>query len=252
MVKALKSTYVVTAALAVGFLSGQFTSKESAPAVPKEVVLPTSEILIERESYILAYDGRCKQARWVYEELTTGRVQGAIERKQFHFKEDPLIPASIRSTKEDYAGSGFDRGHLCPAADAKFNENMMEETFFLSNVSPQCPEFNRGFWSKLETHVRSLALQHGAVDVFTGGLYLPRDDGTGKRFVKYQVIGKNDVAVPTHYFKVIFGRGGSPLESYILPNEQISAETPLKEFRTTLEKVEKAAGIVFSESSNIR
>jgi endonuclease G len=241
----LKSICVASLTLALGYLAGYSTSKESAPSQDFSF-LPTSEWIIEREPYTLAYDGRSKQALFVYEKLTSACAEGGAERSSCHFKQDPQIPASLRSTHEDYTGSGFDRGHLCPAADASSSQEGMKETFYLSNISPQSPSFNRGYWQKLEAHVRTLAVKLGSIHVYTGGLYLPRQESNGKRFVKYQVIGSNDVAVPTHYFKVALGDQGNLLEAYILPNEQIAADIPLAQFHTTLEKVEKAAGIIFS------
>jgi endonuclease G len=238
MKKILKTLAIAVIALSIGLISACSASKQQAKP------LPITEWTIEREAYSLAYDGQHKQARWVYEHLDASSVQGHVDRSKFDFQEDPLIPPLLRATKKDYAGSGFDRGHLCPAADARFDEDAMRETFYLSNISPQCPQFNRGYWAKLEKYVRELAKQYGAIHVFTGGLYLPHQEN-GKKYVKYQVIGENEISVPTHYFKIIFSDDGAPLESYILPNEPISSDTPLKDFMTTVEKVEKAAGFVF-------
>ena len=238
-----KSSYLIAlASLATGYFAGHTTSETaSQTAFP----MPISEVFIERDSYTLAYDGRHKQARWVYENLTAERANGNAMRKNYPFKEDPLVPEPLRSTPQDYAGSGFDRGHLCPAADAKLSDAFMQETFYLSNISPQCPEFNRGFWAKMEKHVRALATQYQSVHVFTGGLYLPSKE----KLVKYQVIGDNYVAVPTHFFKVIFGQDRTLLEAYILPNSPIAASTPLQNFSATLDQVERSAGIFFLKNA---
>lgn len=235
-----KTLSITNAALIVGLLSGCTFANKPAK------LLPISEFRVERTAYALSYDGQHKQAKWVYEYLTSDSVQGNSDRSKFDFQEDRLIPVNLRSTKEDYRSSGFDRGHLCPAADARFNDEAMKETFYLSNVSPQHAAFNRGYWLKLERHVRELAKQHGAVHVFTGGLYLSHKEADGKRYVKYRVIGENEVAVPTHYFKIVLKEDRTHLESFMLPNEPIATEIHLKEFATTIEKVEKAAGIVFN------
>lgn len=242
----LRSLYIAIIALATGYFAGHSSSEQSR-LTSTPFPLPISEVIIERGPYTLAYDGRHKQARWVYENLTADRLKGVAERKSFSFLEDPLVPVLMRATTQDYAGSGFDRGHLCPAADAKHSEAFMKETFYLSNVSPQCPEFNRGFWAKLEKRVRNLSLQYGNVHVFTGGLYLPQEEGKNVKFVKYSVIGENGVAVPTHFFKVIFDANRSLIEAYILPNAPISAATSLEQFYTPLFEIERAAGIEFSK-----
>jgi endonuclease G, mitochondrial len=245
MKKFVKSSVITIALLASVFVLGNCNEKT------KVKPLPLHEFKIERKAYELAYDGQHKQAKWVYEHLTPDSVKGASDRKGFDFQEDPLIPVVLRSTKADYAGSGFDRGHLCPAANARFSDEAMKETFFLSNVSPQCPRLNRGYWLKLEKHVRDLTNQYGSIHVFTGGLYLPKLEADGKRYVRYQVIGKNDIAVPTHFFKVILDEKGKLIDTYILPNEPIATETPLTSFKSTIDKVERAAGIVFQSLSTL-
>ncbi|MBS0607141.1 MAG: DNA/RNA non-specific endonuclease [Verrucomicrobia bacterium] len=239
MKRIFRTLSIAAAALSIGLLSGYNC------AIRQKKPLPISEIKVERRAYELAYDGQHKQARWVYERLTADSVKGASDRSDFDFQEDPFIPAVLRSTKADYAKSGFDRGHLCPAADARFSDEAMKETFYLSNISPQCPQLNRGYWLKLEKHVRDLTNRYEVIHVFTGGLYLPKQEADGKWYVRYQVIGKNDVAVPTHFFKVVLDDRGKSIEAFILPNEPITTNTPLESFMSTTEKVEKAAGIYF-------
>ena len=94
----------------------------------------------------------------------------------------------------DYTKSGYDRGHLCPAADMDFNPVAMEESFFMSNISPQAPEFNRGIWKDLETEVRNWAKKEKKIYVVTGPVF--RDNkGT---------IGEDKVTVPGYFFKISF------------------------------------------------
>jgi len=59
----------------------------------------------------------------------------------------------------DYSGNGYDRGYLCPTGDMKLNLTSMSETFYMSNMSPQNPSFNRGIWETLESRVRTWALE---------------------------------------------------------------------------------------------
>jgi len=208
--------------------------------------------IIYRSCYSLNYDCRTKNANWVYERITAENLKGDVDRENFKFKEDPSIPQIFRSTLKDYQGSGFDRGHLAPAANHKNSADAMGDTFYLSNMSPQNPQFNRGYWSKFEKHVRDLTKYYLVVESFTGPLYLPHEDENGNKWVKYRVIGKNDVAVPTHFYKVLFlenSSGRKDIEAYILPNATIDAETPLNKFQTTLQKIEKASGVIFTYSN---
>lgn len=207
-----------------------------------KVNIPLCTVVVERQGYSLAYDLRTRNAKWVYERLTSESLSGSEPRIN-SFKEDAAIPEIFRTSLADYRNYGFDRGHMACAANHKSCAEEMKETFLLSNICPQSSQFNRGYWAKLERHVRDLTKYYEVVEVFTGALYLPQEDAEGKRRVTYQVVGDNDVAVPTHFFKVICI--ASDFESYILPNEAIPAETPLDEFKTTLYKVEKASGIIF-------
>lgn len=208
---------------------------------------PQPNPTIYRTGYILAYDGKTRHASWVYEELTAKNLEGSIDRVQFDFMEDPLIPPSLRASKEDYKGSGFDRGHLSPAGNAKSSAGMMKDTFYLSNITPQHPQLNRKYWLKLEKYVRDLTKIYPIVYVITGPLFMAKTAKDGKRYVKYQVIGENEVAVPTHYFKVIRGQRDQAVETeaYIIPNHPIEQDPPLKNFSVALEKVERAAGFIF-------
>jgi endonuclease G len=124
----------------------------------------------------------------------------------------------------------------------------MSQTFYLSNISPQVPRFNRGYWKKLEKHVRDLTKEYDVVRVVTGPLYLPHEAKDGKKYVTYEVIGKNDAAVPTHFFKLISAWKGNSFSSwgYILPNQEIESSTPLDAFKTTTQKVTQVSGIIFN------
>jgi len=199
--------------------------------------------VLDRKSYISAYDGRCKNPYYVYEFLDEKSIDGSVSRYGMEFKEDVNLPNIIRSNLSDYKGSGFDRGHLCPAGDCTYSKEAMIDSFYLSNISPQVPKFNRGYWKKLEEHVRTLVTEYKRLEVITGPLYLPHNELNGNRYVKYQVIGKNDVAVPTHFFKIV--RSKDRTWAWILPNEEIDKSTPFIDFEVTLDKVERVSGIVF-------
>ncbi len=213
---------------------------------------PHSFFLIHRTGYTLAYDARTRNPAWVYEHLTAENLKGNAERHDFAFKEDESIPKQLRSTLADYKGSGLDQGHMAPAADHHSSAQAMSDTFFLTNISPQFPYLNRDFWAKLEKHVRDLTQHYSEVDVVTGPLYLPYQEGK-RRFVKYQVIGTSNVAVPTHFFKVVTVKnreGKFESNAYIVPNTFIPPHASIDDFRTTVEKVEKAAGILLFNSGH--
>ena len=110
---------------------------------------------ISHLGYTLSYNEKHEQASWVAYELTAGELRGTIARTD-NFKADASVTTGSASLA-DYRGSGFDRGHLAPAADMKWSREVMSESFFMSNMSPQEPGFNRGIWKKLEGKVRDWA-----------------------------------------------------------------------------------------------
>lgn len=162
---------------------------------------PISSFIIHRPAYSVGYDAQHRNPKWVFEHLTSESMKGDADRSHSVFKEDESFPQHLRATLSDYRGSGFDRGHQAAAANHKSSMEAMADTFYLSNMCPQNPQCNRGHWAQLEKHVRDLTHDYQNIFVITGPLYLPYTESDGKRYVKYQVLGKNDVAVPTHFLK---------------------------------------------------
>ncbi|XP_030214961.1 endonuclease G, mitochondrial isoform X3 [Gadus morhua] len=109
----------------------------SKPGAVMKYGFPSLANIKSRESYITSYDPRTRTASWVIEQLTPGSLTGSSDRKYSDFKEDDSVHVYHRSTNQDYKGSGFDRGHLAAAANHKWSQKAMDDTFILSNVSPQ-------------------------------------------------------------------------------------------------------------------
>lgn len=124
---------------------------------------------------------------------------------------------------------------MAAAGNHKSHQTNCAETFYLTNMAPQVGVgFNRDSWNRLEKHVRKLTKQYPNVYVCTGPLYLPKKENDGKSYVKYQVIGQNSVAVPTHFYKIVVGEtpnGALEMESYVMPNQAIDDNTPLAVFQ---------------------
>lgn len=226
-------------------------SKPSRIAQIMKYGFPSLDNVRSLDDYVLAYDQRNRVAYWVFEHLTAESVKrtDAVDRSKCEFTEDKSVHPYFRSTNNDYKGSGFDRGHLAAAGNHRMSQRHCEQTFILSNMAPQVGVgFNRDMWNTLEKHVRKLTRTYPNVYVCTGPLYLPRKDDDGKTYVKYQVIGGNHVAVPTHFFKIVVMETPDSklhLESYVMPNQQIDNNTPLSAFMVPPESIERAAGLLF-------
>ena len=192
------------------------------------------DTLIDRPGYALGYIEYHEQAAFVIYKLTAREALTKEALRTNRFRSDPEIPTGS-ATAADYRRSGYDRGHLAPAADMAFSGRTMADSFFFSNMSPQKPAFNRGIWKRLEEQVRQIAIREKAIYVVTGPI-LPKK--------KTVTIGANQVTVPTHYYKVIFDlTPPRKMIGFILPNE--GSDRPLEDFAVTVDVVEKATGLDF-------
>ncbi|KAI8328965.1 hypothetical protein BC941DRAFT_385090 [Chlamydoabsidia padenii] len=207
--------------------------------------------MVYRNAYVTSYNRRDRNPNWVAQHMTADSLKKAdgVDRGKSNFKEDDHIPPQFRARLNDYYKSGFDRGHMVPAADVKNSQLKMDETFYLTNIAPQVGDgFNRDYWAHVETFCRSLTKQFSNVYVFTGPLYLPHQENDGKFYVKYQVIGNPpNVAVPTHFYKVIMTETNGKYHSaaFVLPNSTIPDNTPLEAFKVPLDAVERGSGLTF-------
>ncbi|TEB36031.1 hypothetical protein FA13DRAFT_1762233 [Coprinellus micaceus] len=216
---------------------------------------PISDLLVRR-AYVAAYDRRLRHPSWTAEHLNkasltpSGGSSDSGDRSKSTFVEDESLPAQFRAKLQDYFRSGYDRGHMVPAADAKSSQDAMNETFLLSNIAPQVGDgFNRHYWAYLEDWCRKLTNNFDDVYVFTVPLYLPRQDSDGKWRVSHEVIGNPpNVAVPTHFAKVVLTTKPSQetsIGAFVLPNAIIPDQAPLTSFVVPVDAVEKAAGLTF-------
>jgi len=181
------------------FLKGLF--KSPAPPVVLNMAtiedgypaaLPDSEPVLKYKGFHLSYNEQYEQASWTAYILTRRKVeQGKVYRTN-NFRPDTNISTGSASLA-DYRNSGYDRGHLAPAGDMKWDKGAMSESFLLSNMSPQVPAFNRNIWKRLETKVRNWAVANDSIYVVTGPVLNHIE----------KTIGSNHVGVPDYYFKVI-------------------------------------------------
>lgn len=121
-----------------------------------EVTHTTTEGGDRMINYSLEWDGTKKANRWTCYEMYDKIMEKHVDRKN-DFRQDPDIPSSMQTTLDDYSGSGFSRGHLCPSGDRLYSRAQNSQTFFLSNMQPQIQGHNGGVWQQLEGKVRSWA-----------------------------------------------------------------------------------------------
>lgn len=184
-------------------------------------------------NYAIHYRYDTKTAEYVVEHITLPTITGPAKRKD-DFRPDPTIPKQFRSQLSDYAGAPYDRGHLSPGADNNQTDQMMSESFFLSNMVPQVPNHNRGIWKQLETAVREWVKQGKDIYVISGTIYAPG----------YQTIGADKVGIPTYMWKVIVDRKNSKSIAFLFPNAPLAVKD-LPKYATSIAQIEKTTGINF-------
>jgi len=155
--------------------------------------LPTSTThqIIKHDYFTLSYNEKYEQAEWVAYELKKSYIRSSNFKRPY-FIEDPKVKTGSADWR-NYKKSGYDKGHLCPAADMEFAINAYNDTFFTSNISPQVHDFNGGVWNRLEQKVRYWATKYDGVYVITGGILKP----------SLKTIGKEEVLVPNYFYKIV-------------------------------------------------
>tara|TARA_R110002050_G_scaffold288277_1_gene440136 strand:- start:11879 stop:12811 length:933 start_codon:yes stop_codon:yes gene_type:complete len=189
--------------------------------------------VVQHTYYSLAYSEDHEQAIWVFYELEKEEVKGTFKRRD-DFRSDPLVSTGSASLA-DYKASGYDRGHLAPAADMAFSEEAISESFYMSNMSPQEPSFNRGIWKKLEAQFREWALADGSLYIVTGPVL---KNGLAK-------MGSNGVSIPKYYYKLALDMDADELGAiaFLLPNKGLKAD--LQDFIISIDSLESVTGIDF-------
>jgi len=209
--------------------------------------MPTADQILFNRHYVVGYSYYFRQAKWALEIVDPNKEDVTTVERMDNFRSDYRIPKMFRADKQDYRGSGHDRGHLVASADLRDTEIQNSETFLLSNMSPQKPQFNRGIWKKLESEVRKLDSQNGVLEtyVISGPIF-----NFDQSITTIGVDDNNNVTlpVPHQYFKSILAEtstGKLKMWSFIFPNEQ--TDNPMSDFQVKTSLVEKKAGILLWE-----
>jgi len=151
-----------------------------------------------------------------------------------NFYEEEGVPRP-RATLEDYRGSGWTRGHMCPAGDNKWDETAMYESFSLVNVCPQNASLNSGLWNSIEIDCRKWAKKYGGIFIVCGPILLNKE---------HETIGANKVVVPEAFFKVILRLNPQPAAiGFIIRNNE--GKKKRDQYINTVDDVERITGIDF-------
>tara|TARA_R110001592_G_scaffold6720_1_gene36114 strand:- start:4331 stop:5620 length:1290 start_codon:yes stop_codon:yes gene_type:complete len=217
-----------------------------------EIGLPKpleSEEVISHLAYSLVYDENHEQAKWVVHIISTDIIDGKASRSN-NFRVDTLIKTGSATEKDyflktkkpgdknkyEYDGFGYDRGHLAPSADFKWNKKALSESFYYSNMSPQLADFNRKKWAKLEGLMRGYVESNNQQLFIVTGPILNDSLPVIER-------GENQVSIPEYFYKIALDFTNKKAIGFIMPNKDI--KNPISSFAVSINDVETATGIDF-------
>ena len=191
------------------------------------------DLLLQKKGFTLGYSLQYRQAVWVAYTLTAENLQAKQVRRRDQFRADPEVKNHPVHPK-DYTRSGFDKGHLAPAADMTYSLPSMENSFLMTNISPQIPGCNRGIWKRVENQVRRWAIKEEKLYIITGPIF-PKN---------LPIMGKTAIPVPEAFYKVILDLT-PPMKmiGFIVPNK--TSKCRIASFAASADEVERITGYDF-------
>ena len=194
------------------------------------------EMMLEKSQFVSSYHVQYLCPNYVCWRLSSERVNGKVQRSN-NFHGDLAMDEKVRVETFDYNGSGYDRGHMCPAGDNKNSARAMDESFCMTNICPQNHQLNAGAWNDLEQQCRSWARNYGTLYICCGPIFGKEPRRVGQR-------KSMRIAVPDRFFKVLLSLGRVPKAiGFIYPNE--ACEGDMREYAVSVDEVEKVTGMDF-------
>ena len=158
-----------------------------------------------RQAYLVGYDAAAKLPRYVTYTLQPKNALGCVARTNA-FATDQSVADGARP--DDYAATGYDKGHMSPDGDLSWDQQVEYESFLMTNMSPQAPSLNRGIWKLLETSVRGWAVQtNQTYTIYSGNIYFNGDKTIGK-----------GVVVPRALYKIVINQATGEYAAWQFPH----------------------------------
>ncbi len=234
-------------------------SKDSTTVVHHpRMAVDRPEQILERIAYSVSYNHETRCPNWVAWTLTAEHTDGPHTRKGIPYYNENLeaigigkvskyilrsgyfVDTEVPAPRQDHSDwrvhpDGYDHGHMCPAADCKWDKGVMNQSLLLTNMCPQYHDLNSGTWDKLESRCRKWAQRYGRIEIVAGPVF---NDGP------YTTFGPNAVAIPDGFFKVILCTNGRPKAIAFLFNNN-GERLSLARHVVTVDEVEDLTGIDF-------
>jgi endonuclease G len=192
-----------------------------------------------RQAYLVGYDATAKLPKYVTYELMPQNALGCVARTNAFAADQSVLNGA---KPEDYAGTGYDKGHMSPDGDLSWDPQVEYESFLMTNMSPQAGSLNRGIWKLLETSVRGWSVQRNqSYTIYVGGIY----NATDKR------IG-NGVVVPHGFYKIVINNQTKEVAGWGFPHvaPYPNLGNDLTKFRMPIAQIQQQAGVTFGFPQN--
>ena len=189
-----------------------------------------------QQAYLVGYDAAAKLPKFVTYELLPNNALGCVARTNA-FAANQFVPNG--AVPGDYAGTGYDKGHMAPDGDLSWDTQVEFESFLMTNMSPQAGSLNRGIWKLLETSVRGWAVQRNqSYTIYVGGVY---NTATDKK------IG-NGVVVPTGFYKIVINNQTKEIAGWAFPHvaPYPNLGNDLTKFRVPVAQIMQLAGVQYA------
>ena len=189
-----------------------------------------------REAYLVAYDAPVKIPVYVAYTLLPQNALGCWPRTNAFVADKSLNGTGARP--DDYAGTGYDKGHAAPDGDLSWSEQVEYESFLMTNMYPQHGSLNRGIWKLLETSVRGWAVQtNQSYTIFVGAMYGAGDTTIG-----------NGVIVPHGYYKIVINNNTKQIAGWRVPHTKpyVNLGNDLTKFRVPVAQIQQEAGVKYA------
>ncbi|HEX8522413.1 MAG TPA: DNA/RNA non-specific endonuclease [Tepidisphaeraceae bacterium] len=203
--------------------------------------VPRVSRALAKPGFIASYSDQLKIPLWVAYRVN---YTPSYRRSPDRIEADREVPSEVAATVQDYAGSGYDRGHLVRMSDVSgYGPEAVRAANLLTAMCPQTPSLNRGAWMLLEDYARELAADlKGDVFVIAGPAFV----GNGRGDVEFATIGRNHVAVPTHLFRILVARSAGQIKvlSFLIPNSPLIPKQ-IAPYLVSVAAIEQVTGLTF-------
>ena len=237
----MKKFLTAVALMATVFAASAWTQRAPNPVDACKVHAPygfpqTAGVQpICRQAYLVGYDAAAKLPKYVTYELLPQNALGCVARTNA-FVADQSVANGARP--DDYAGTGYDKGHMSPDGDLSWDVQVEFESFLMTNMSPQHGSLNRGIWKLLETSVRGWVVQgNQSYTIYVGGVYNAQDPRIG-----------SGVVVPHGFYKIVINNKTNEIAGWAFPHVKpyVNLGNDLTKFRLPVAQIETAAGVKFA------